>query len=577
MELSQQSIHDVIHPTAAFSDESIWEQSAANAAVNAARETSWDESPLNPKNRIDSLEPPARPLWRIDGCTAFGTQFYAVPLFMDSIPPFRIDVFIPEPATLSRELRSVLDMDVAFYTRDASRISQLGVTQHVLRLLQYWTSTLDDPPQIYQNIPFGSRIVFNNLPRDVSQVQVAIAPTYYLERQMLSVASFESFWGSHLDLPPTVDIHDVVYLSQLHDSVCLIEYEGKTWIFKALTSYTKYLYHELRQLLSIKAHPNIVARPVHLITKKCSFGSKTAVLGFTLEFHVHGSLRDLIPYLQTHDRVSLADKARWSAQLASALVHLRETSSIFYPDLRLDNIVLSESGDVIMVDFEQRGVWCEFAAPEVNAIEYVRLLAVDDEIPSHIVDKYAAMLTDMLPGWEEMGQGEDYVWPNKGYNVPWACLTPKEQEACEVYMLGRVLWCIFESNSAPQRAAVWLSYRWEPLVEFPGYTRTPPAMRDLIDRCTRGRQAGLSRLIVRRRDKLVLREFENTGESTAKEVQKTARDWWAKEIADSEAWLKERAEGMKRGDWNENYYDRPSLREVREELTKFLEDSRLLY
>ncbi|KAL7913135.1 hypothetical protein GGI35DRAFT_278781 [Trichoderma velutinum] len=573
MELSQQSIHDVIHPTAAYSDESIWEQSATNAAVNAAREISWDESPLNPKNRIDSLEPPARPLWRIDGCTAFGTQFYAVPLFMESIPPFRIDVFIPEPATLSRELRSVLDMDVAFYTRDASRISQLGVTQHVLRLLQYWTSTLDDPRQIYQNVPFGSRIVFNNLPRDVSQVQVSIAPTYYLERQMLSVASFESFWGSHLDLPPTVDIHDVVYLSQLHDSVCLIEYEGRTWIFKALTSYTKYLYHELRQLLSIKAHPNIVARPVHLITKKCSFGSKTAVLGFTLEFHVHGSLRDLIPFLQVHDQVSLADKVKWSVQLASALVHLRETSSIFYPDLRLDNIVLSESGDVVMVDFEQRGVWCEFAAPEVNAIEYVRLLAVDDEIPSHIVDKYAEMLTSMLPGWEEMGQGEDYVWPSKGYNVPWACLTPKEQEACEVYMLGRVLWCIFESNSAPQRAAVWLSYRWEPLVEFPGYTRTPPAMRDLIDRCTRGRQAGLSRLIVRRRDKLVLREFENTNESTAKEVQKTARDWWAKEIADSEAWLKERAEGLKRGDWNENYYDRPSLREVREELTKFLKEN----
>ncbi|EHK24821.1 uncharacterized protein TRIVIDRAFT_208624 [Trichoderma virens Gv29-8] len=573
MELSQQSIHDVIHPTAAFSDESIWEQSATSAAANAARETSWDQSPLNPKNRIDSLEPPARPLWRIDGCTAFGTQFYAVPLFMESIPPFRIDVFIPEPATLSPELRSVLDMDVAFYTRDASRISQLGVTQHVLRLLQYWTSTLDDPPQIYQNIPFGSRIVFNNLPRDVSQVQVCIAPTYYLERQMLSVASFESFWGSHLDLPPTVDIHDVVYLSQLHDSVCLIEYEGKTWIFKALTSYTKYLYHELRQLLSINAHPNIVARPVHLITKKCTFGSKTAVIGFTLEFHVHGSLRDLIPFLQVHDQVSLADKAKWSVQLASALVHLRETTGIFYPDLRLENIVLSGSGDVVMVDFEQRGVWCEFAAPEVNAIEYIRLLAIDDEISSHVVDKYAAMLTSMLPGWEEMGQGEDYVWPSEGYNVPWACLTPKEQEACEVYMLGRVLWCIFESNSAPQRAAVWLSYRWEPLVEFPGYTRTPPAMRDLIDRCTRGRQAGLSRLIVRRRDKLVLREFENTGESTAKEVQNTARDWWAKEIADSEAWLKERAEGMKRGDWNENYYDRPSLREVREELEKFRKEN----
>lgn len=575
MELSQQSIHDVIHPTAAFPNESVWQQAAAHAAALAAKEIPWDESPLNPKNRIDSLEAPERPLWRIDGCTAFGTQFYAVPLFMDSIPPLRIDVFIPEPATIAPELRSVLDMDVAFYTRDASRISQLGVTQHVLRLLQYWTSTLDDPRQIYQNIPFGSRIVFNNLPRDVSQVQVSIAPTYYLERQMLSVASFQQFWGPDVDLPRTVDINDVVYLSQLHDSVCLIEYEGKTWIFKALTSYTKYLYHELRQLLAIPSHPNIVAQPVHLITKKCSFGSKTAVIGFTLEYHVHGSLRDLIPFLQVHDQVSLADKTKWSVQLASALVHLRETTRIFYPDLRLDNIVLSASGDVVMVDFEQRGVWCEFAAPEVNAIEYMRLLATDDEIPLDIRDGYAELLTGMLPGWEKMGEGEDYVWPSEGYNVPWACLTPKEQEACEVYMLGRVLWCIFESNSAPQRAAVWLSYRWEPLVEFPGYTRTPPAMQDLIDRCTRGRQAGLSRLIVRRRDKLVLREFENTGESTAQEVHNVARDWWAKEIGQSKIWLQARAEGMKRGDWNENYYNRPSLREVRDALEAFRKENGL--
>lgn len=173
-----------------------------------------------------------------------------------------------------------------------------------------------------------------------------------------------------------------------------------------MTSYTKYLYHELRQLLIIQSHPNVMARPTHLITKKCTFGSKTAVLGFTLELHVHGSLRDLIPFLQVHNQVSLADKAKWSVQLASALVHLRETCGIFYPDLRLDNIVLTGSGDVVMVDFEQRGVWCEFAAPEVNAIEYVRLLAVDDDIPSEIKDKYAAILTSMLPGGRRWAKGK---------------------------------------------------------------------------------------------------------------------------------------------------------------------------
>ncbi|CAM1506908.1 Fc.00g065490.m01.CDS01 [Cosmosporella sp. VM-42] len=572
MELSQQSIHDVIHPTAAFSETP---SDAAQNALDQSHNRPWDQSLLNPKNRIDSLAELERPLWRIDGCTGFGSQFYAVPLFVSSISPARMDVFIPEPAKLDQDLRQVLDVDVAFHTTSASRISKLGITRHILRILQYWTSTQDDPTKIYENQPFGSRIVFRNLPVNVADADVVIAPTHYLECQLLSVQALEEYWGSDIQLPPTIDVNEVTYISQLHDSVCLVTIEAKTWIFKALTSFTKYLYHELKQLLTIQPHPNIVARPVHLVTKKCRFGSKIAVIGFTLEYHMYGSLRDLIPFLRIHNMVSLADETRWSIQLASALCHLRETTTIYYPDLRLDNIVLSSNRDAVMVDFEQRGVWCEFAAPEVNALEYVRLLAVDEEIPPDISEKYANILTQMLPGWESIGEGEEYIWPSKGYNIPWACLTRTEEEACEVYMLGRVLWCIFEGNSAPQRAAVWLSYPWEPLVEFPGYTTTPKPLQDLIDRCTRGRQAGMSKLIVRERNQLVLREYENTGQSTAEAVQQTAHDWWNREIGESEQWLQRRMEGMKRGDWKENYYDRPTLREVLATLEAFRNENGL--
>lgn len=566
MELSQQSIHDVIHPTATFSYTT---QSRDAEAGGSLDDISWQDSQLHPKNRIDSLGALERPLWRIDGCTAFGSQFYAVPLFVNPVAPMRMDVFIPEPAKLSPELRSVLDVDVAFHTTSASRIAQLGITRHVLRILQHWTSRQEDPSEMFKNAPFGSRIVFSNLPMKVAEAEISIAPTYYLERQLLSVQTLQDYWGVDVQLPPAIDISELAYVSQLHDSVCLVKIQGKTWIFKALTSYTKYLYHELKQLLTIQAHPNIISRPAHLVTKKCSFGSKVAVIGFTLEYHTHGSLRDLIPFLRIHNMVSLADETRWALQLTSALVHLRGTSEVFYPDLRLDNIVLSASRDVVMVDFEQRGVWCEFAAPEVNALEYVRLLAIDEDIPLEASGKYADLLTEMLPGWEMAGESEQYTWPCNGYNIPWTCLTPTEQEACEVYMLGRVLWCIFEGNSAPQKAAVWLSYRWEPLVEFPGYTRTPTAIQHLIDRCTRGRQPGLSKHIVREGNKLVLRKFEKQGLSTANEVQQTARDWWAREIRSSENWLTERIEGMRNGDWNENYYDRPTLKEVLSELESF--------
>jgi hypothetical protein len=568
MDLSLESIHDVIHPTAAFCDFTP-EPSHDSSARRLEVCVDWEESLLNPKNRIDSLEVPQPPLWRIDGCTAFGSQFYAMPLFMSSVLPLRMDVFIPEPSKLPLDVREMLDVDIVFHARDKNRISRLGLTRHVLRILHHWTSNLQDPQQIYHNMPFGSRIVLHDLPFNIAKASITVAPAHALERQLLTVTSLTSSWGPEIKLPTTIDISEVVYLSQLHDSVCLVRIKGKIWIFKALTSHLKYIYHELRQLLRIEPHPNVISRPGYLVTKRCGFGGKVAVLGFTLEFQTYGSLRDLIPFLQLHQSVSLAEKVKWAVQLSSALLHLRETTGTFYPDLRLDNIVLSGSRDVVMVDFEQRGVWCEFAAPEVNAIEYIRLIAIDEDIPEEVSQKYADLLTNLLPHWRDMSDGEDYKWPSVGYNIPWACLTPTEQEACEVYMLGRVLWCIFEAKSAPQRAAVWLSYRWEPVIEFPGYTMTPEPMRDLIDRCTRGRQPGLSKYIVRERNQLVLRELEHTGRSTPQEVQETAKKWWAREIKASEDWLRERAEGLERGDWTGNYYDRPSLRQVHAELQSY--------
>lgn len=253
MELSQESIHDVIHPTAAFSD--ILSNRDAESVMQDGQSVDWQNSVLNPKNRIDSLSQLERPLWRIDGCTAFGSQFYAVPLFVDSMPPLRVDVFIPEPSKLSLELRQALDVDVAFHTTSARRIAHLGITQHVLRILQYWTLSQQDPVGIFRMIPYGSRIVLKNMPKNVADAEIIVAPTHYLERQLWSVSSLQAAWGADVELPPVVDLDDVVYVSQLHDSVCLVEIDGKTWIFKALTSYTKYLYHELKQLLTIPHTP----------------------------------------------------------------------------------------------------------------------------------------------------------------------------------------------------------------------------------------------------------------------------------------------------------------------------------
>jgi len=623
MELNSRAIHDVVHPTAAFTPATRYDTLALvpgleKGGLEAPSSSSWPESQLNPKNRVDSLEPLEKPLWRIDGCTGLGTQYYAVPLFLDVAPPMRFDVFIPEEAAQSPAIRRILDLGAAFHIKDAARVRRLGISRHILRTLQQWTlkTGITGPESVasmYQNLPFGSRIIFENLDLNVHKIRVAIARMYPLERQLLPFSRLPNVLGLPQEsIPEAIDISRLGIVQQLHDSVCLVRIaldqghpsnlQGHSglWVMKALTSGTKYLYHELRALLNMEPHPNVISRPTFLVTKHCKFGGKTAVVGFVSTYHAGGSLRDSLPLLRMHGHLRLEDQLRWATQLASAVVHVRERGRMFYPDLRLDNVVLSASSNVVMVDFEQRGVWCEFASPEVNALEYVRILASDgppgagtdddddaqlqpdgvevgpepDEpiIPGDVRERYAAMLTRYLPFWEELQSREDYAAPPSGhdsYNIPWLCLSDEEQEAAEVYMLGRVLWCLFEGQSAPQPGAVWQSYRLEPDLEFPEFRRTPEGLRGLIDRCTNGRRKGLSGLVTRRGSKLVLRDVAPGHPQDVNRVRTVAREWWTEELEAAEAFLQMRDEMKSRNEWPGNYFGRPKLGEVLAHLQAF--------
>ncbi|KAI8632163.1 hypothetical protein F5Y19DRAFT_419794 [Xylariaceae sp. FL1651] len=565
MDLSQESIEEVVHPTAAFIQAS---GGTRRDRINSedALHLSWEDSLLNPKNRIDSLDIPNRPLWRIDGCTGLGTQYYTVPVCLTNIPPMRMDVFIPENQPV--HIREQLDLHKAFHTKDASRLARLAITRHIIRTLQSWTQStfenLDAFERFYRSVPFGSRLVFESLSLNNRQILVKVGQNHNLELQLLSLPSLTALWRQDFPFLQVVDIFDVHVISVLHDSVCLVRINGQLYILKALVSEVKYLYHELKTLCTIEPHTNIIARPIHLVKKACNFGGKNAIVGFTTHYHSQGSLRDFLPQLRIHGHLRESDQFKWSIQVTRALEHLRTRSATYYPDLRLDNIVLSETLDVVMIDFEQRGVWCEFAAPEVNAIEYIRLIATDDRMPDDVYLKYQNFIRDLLPGFDRL-QEDQYMNPDDGYNASWVALDSEEQEAAEVYMLGRLLWCIFEGVSGPQKAAVWQSYRWESNLEFPEYDRTPSAMRELIDRCTQGRRPNLGSIITRYQSHLVLRH--QLGEDQdPDQVRAAAKDYWSAELKWAEEFLRKREHLRKQGVWRSNYYNRPSLQEVLESL-----------
>lgn len=616
MDLHYAAVHDVIHPTAIFHSyhETDRFQSAGDPAVDSGI-SPWETSYLNPKNRIDSLEPPKAPLWRIDGCAGLGTQFYAVPTFIKDVPPLRFDVYISQDAVGSDYIRDVLDFNDVFHMRERARIQRTGVCSYVLRALQSWTQKygMDRVKALYYEQPFGTRIMLANLPLDIRDVEIHVVQMHNIESHHLSPRQLTELWSPATEaLPPSIDIFNLAFVQQLHDSVCLVRCRGEegsgqgteaseggdVWVMKALTSGVKYMYHELRVLLAMPPHSNIIAKPTRLVTKRSEWNkNKTLVVGFIVPYYAGGGLRDELPLLRMNGLLGHQDQSRWAIQICAGLLHIHEEAGTYYPDLRLDQIVVSSVDQrLVILDFEQRGVWCEFASPEINAIEYTRLLALDDDADvlkeaynrktvdcgiEHIYDEpnepYAGTLTRLLPGWEELCFNEDhYKNPPQGYNVPWLCITRAEQEYAQVYMLGRLLWCIFEGMSAPQRGAIWASYRNEPEFDFPEFRRTPPQLRALIDACTRGRRGQLSSLVVRKGSKLVLRRDGNDavaagdkGDGTAGEIEAVAKGFWKEEVEWAGDFLREREVKIANGTWDANCFGRPTLREVASALDEF--------
>jgi serine/threonine protein kinase len=538
MELTSSSVARTLFPDAAFAERH--PDGHADTEDSNYAEISWSSSSLNPKNRIDSLSPPQEPKWRIDGCANLGTQFYALPVFLDLNNPIRIDVFIPESRNIAPGFRDLLSVHTAIYLRDA-RVASLAVSHYIVRVLDHWTNQFEDFKFFYNELPFGSRIILENITANIKDVRLQVAKTHFLERQLLSCESLQKMWGFPSPWPDLVDISEVHLLRQLHDSVSVVRLRNQKYIFKALTSHPKYLYHELKVLLTGSSHPNIISRPEHLILKQCKFGGKIAVIGFTIHYHEKGTLRDCLSFRRVHNSLTLHDQFKWAIQITEALRCIRDAEN-FYCDLRLDNIVLDEHDDAVLIDFEARGVAFSASAPEINYLEYIHSVAKDadaESFASETTEKYRQLYGRMIHGRSIPMSGESYKNPRHGYSVPWQCLDEKEREAAEVYMLGRVFWCIFEGVGSPEKTAM-VQHLDENELEFPQWDRTPEQIRDLIGRCTQFKEKQYYKKlpVIRSGKLLVIRGAEHIRDPT--EVQKVARLWWQNELKSAEHFLEHR-------------------------------------
>ena len=548
MELSQPLVSAITKPSFFFgpdqpSQRSLWRCSTP--------ETTWDLSLLNPKNRINSLDI-SHSGWRIDGATMCGRLFYAIPTrLLPKLIPLRIDVILPDQEQHPQELRETLQTGFSVPMRHP-RLGDLGISRHICRALDYHCAENPDFFRLYQTLPFGSRLMFESISADVRAMPLSIVPAHDLERQWLSIDSLCKLWGKDISKdswPAALNLDQLRLKSQLHDSITVVNLvvdsrhsASEDLIFKSSTTDPKFIYHELKFLLTSPPHPNLMSRPLYVVTKKCKFGGKHGVCGFILPYYPLGSLRDVLPMRAHTGSLTFEQQMRWSRQIVSALIHIRKVAETFYSDLRPDNVLISDSTrkdcqEIVLCDFEQRGNWYEWCAPEILYNMYAENLRT---CPSPAAQSFLA---------EHVQETCLQNGPH-GSNSPWFSLSPESQEKAMVYSLGLLLYCIFEGLSNPRNnlANAW---PYEPDIAFPEFRCTPPFMQDCIKRCTADApewkleaERSLSGIKIRRVWRIDGRLYPSRRpcevmdvEDTVEAVWETARTWWASELQNAQVFF----------------------------------------
>ncbi len=200
----------------------------------------------------------------------FPSQYISPPVptyLLPNLVPLRIDVFIPDQEQYPQDLRTDLQSSFSVCMRHP-RLERLGISGHLCRALDYYCGQNLDFLKDYQNLPFGSKLVFENISADGKAMSLTIVPAHDLERQLLSVTSLQKLWQQQIpphSWPKIIDLECMGLKRQLHDSISIvgIQDEGactsnEDLILKSSTNGPKFIYHELKFFLSNPPHKKIM-------------------------------------------------------------------------------------------------------------------------------------------------------------------------------------------------------------------------------------------------------------------------------------------------------------------------------
>jgi hypothetical protein len=131
----------------------------------------------------------------------------------------RADIHIPDQKKYPKELeRDILESNLAFCLK-SNRVARLGLVVHVLEI---WMTKQEDFARTVNNLPYGFRISILNICSNPEDMELRVIQDFGVERQLLSVKSFNSMWKLPTDAwPEKLKLNQFQHHAQLHDTVSL--------------------------------------------------------------------------------------------------------------------------------------------------------------------------------------------------------------------------------------------------------------------------------------------------------------------------------------------------------------------
>ena len=512
--------------------------------------------------------------WRIDGAEDFGQHLLVVPIFPNTtVRPLFIDVFVELEGDIDTPaVRKSLDLAACAHTRHQS-VSKLGLARVVKGLLGRWSENFPDFVRFYNDLPFGSRLCVNLQCYPDTQSFVRVLPSGYAHLLQDLNGLTTSMSLDERSLPRTVSISELLVVRRCGEAVSIItemKPSREVAIFKACVTTPQQLYHELSLLLRLQI-TSFAPKLLAIVTVDNDH-VRGGVVGFLLQYYPNGNLSRLLPNERARKSDGVSEKFSWAIQLANILRELLYKHGQFYAELKTENIIVSDSPSgprsLVLIDYEQNGASNAWSPPEVIHAERIFSL-LKGNTDATTCEKYARLLGVLLHD-DETSPEHYRNLDRKAYRV-WDAMSTEEADAAMVFMLGKVLYCMFESTSCVT-SLLAQSFPVEPDIEFPRFRHTPLLWRELILRCTVGARETVRTdgAYIQRRGNIIV-PGSHAGSAvprcTRSDTIRAAREMWLAELQEMEAFVCAK-ENYARGSATESdmlclhYLQRPCLVDV---------------